>query len=244
MNEAAASSPPLSLQPLPRERSEAEGLPGTSAGMFASAVRSTDRRCFRHGAPRPSRSPTPVPDVGARRPAGSSCPLRSPRDPLRNPCARPAHPAGPSVAGFTTKDTKSTKAESPRCRCPEPRALRPHERSVPSGDPTCRSPLLRVLRFFVSFVLFVVRSGSPVRRPGPDEQDRRRPAAVVSLTEARRRGGRVVKPLPRRVSSGERDQGFRIDSTACLPNPGPIPDAPCARWVRGARRALRAAVPP
>jgi hypothetical protein len=78
---------------------------------------------------------------------------------------------------------------------------------------------------------------------GPDEHDRRRRAAVVSLTEARRHPRRVVKPLPRRVSPGEMDQGFRTDSAACLPKPGSIPDAPCASWVRGSRGAPRASVP-
>jgi hypothetical protein len=163
--------------------------------------------------------------------------------PVRNPRHRRIHSSRIHHEGHEEHEGRVGVMPVTRARCPKPGTPSPPERSVPNGDPTCRSPL-RVLCFFVSFVLFVVRSGSPVRRPGLDEQDRPRPAAVVSLTEARRHGGRVVKPLPRRVSPGERDRGFRTDSAAWLPDPSSPSDAPCARWVLGSQRALRASVPP
>jgi hypothetical protein len=65
-------------------------------------------------------------------------------------------------------------------------------RGVPSLP--CRTAIrsagplpLRVLAFFVHFVLFVVRSGSPVRLLGPDEPDRRRRDAR-SVTTAHTEG--------------------------------------------------------
>jgi len=139
--------------------------------------------------PTPSHSLTPVPDVGARRSAGSPCPLRFQREPFRNSCAGSSQLAAPSKQD-SPRRTRRARRPSRRdagARSPVPRARTPsdHASSVSNGDPTCRPPL-RVLCFFVSFVLFVVRSGTPGRRPGPDEQDRRRRAAVVSLTEARR----------------------------------------------------------
>jgi len=165
--------------------------------------------------PTPSRSLAPAADVDERRPESSRAPCASCESSLEPPSEIRA--AGGSIqAGCTTKDTKSTKTESPRCRCsePKPRAQTPspHERSVSYGDPTCRSPLLRVLCFFVSFVLFVVKSGAPMRRPGPDEQDRRRRAAGFLSPRTRR----ARRPQRRSIAvlawRGGLEKGFRNSS--------------------------------
>jgi hypothetical protein len=158
--------------------------------------------------PTPSRSLTPVPNVSARRSAGAPCPLHLQREPFRNPCARSSQLVGPFQQD-SPRRTRRARRPSRRdagARSPVPRARTPspHERSVSNGGPTCRSPL-RVLCFFVSFVLFVVRSGSPVRRPGLDEQDRRRRAAgfLSQRTRRARRPQREASSSPRQPGRKE-----------------------------------------
>jgi hypothetical protein len=158
-------------------------------------------------------NPCFIPDayarVGCEALGGPSVPLCLRENPSGSPqrLLGPAESAPASAGGALVEVALGTGRTGETDRWS---VSRPHERSVPNGESTCRPPLPRVLCFFVSFVLFVVRSGSPVRRPGQVEQDRRRRAASSSLTEAR---------SPRRQPSHSSGELVRKG----ISDPGPAP---------------------
>jgi len=182
-----------------------------------------------------ARCPTPLPfaDACARCGCAALGRLSVPSAPSERALPKPPceilATGGSIQAGFTTKDTKSTKAKSRRCRCPEPGTPNPNperscavrlERRSDLPIPSSYALLLRVLRALRGEIRIAgARAKARTTRIGVGAQP---------LYLSQRHGGRVVKPLPHRVSPGERDQGFRTDSAACLPKPCSMPDAPCA----------------